>query len=68
MILLHLDTKGPEIQHPVLPGLGTHRLSDGDGTNPGLLRPGATCLPLIPGDTTAFTPSHPLPAACWVFS
>lgn len=60
MILLHQGTKGPEIQHPALPGLGTHRAPNGDRANVQLLRPvlGAMPLPLIPGDSTAFTPSR----------
>lgn len=60
MILLHQGTKGPEIQHPALPGLGTHRASDGDWAKARLLHPilGATPLLLIPGDSAAFTPSR----------
>lgn len=64
MILLHLDTKGPEIQHPALPGLGTHHVSGGDWTNPRLLHPrgGSNVFATNPGRQRSL---HPFPPAAF---
>lgn len=60
MILFHLDTKGPEIHPPALPGLGMAVCPTEAGQAPGSSIPagGATLWPLIPGDSAAFTPSR----------
>lgn len=65
MILLHLDTKSrPENQHPALPGVGTHRVSDRDWANPRLLRPcgGSNVFATNPGRRHSL---HPFPAAAF---